>query len=413
MRATRRFGLTAAAVLLALGTACGGGDGAGDQSGENAATEDTATDTEGGETDAATEASGEPITVGFLVPQTTANALLGESLITGVEMAVDEINSSGGIDGRPINLEMGDIGDNNTQAVNALQQVAAEDPVAIIGHAWSTMQVAQNDLIRETGVPFFYSGSSVNLGQDKMENDWLFRITANDNVMASAAAKYIVDDLGVEKIGILYSNEEFGIAGRDVITEGLAQRGIEPVAVEAHESAAQDLSAQLLNLQRAGAELIVGWSFPVPTALALRQMNELQIDIPYLGGRSMALAAVLDLSTAEELDGAYGSVDGVPTAVEEADAWVERYQSKYDRTPDFFTAAYYDAVYMLKDWIEENGTEPDALREAILATEGWEGVTNTYSFQPDGESVFDAAIIQYEGAEPTILETVEISPEDA
>lgn len=353
-----------------------------------------------------------PIQIGFAAATTTGNALLGESYRGGVAFAVDEINANGGIDGRQVVVNTADIGDNNTSAVNALNLLEAQSPLLVIGHPHSTAQVAQNELIKRMGVPFFYSGSSVQVTQEELDNPWIFRISPNDGVMAAAGTRYAVDTLGVEKIGILYSNEEYGIAGRDVIVDVLDERGLEPVAMEAHEVAAQDVSAQLLNLRSAGAELIMGWSIPVPTAAALRQLNELEIDIPYMGGRSMALAAVLGLSTPEELDGAYGAVDSVISVDPSAREWSDKYMAETGKDPDFFTAAYYDLMYMIKDWIEEVGTDPEALREAILATDMYEGVgSNVYSFESSGESVFRAQVIQYSGATPEILEDVTIEPQ--
>jgi branched-chain amino acid transport system substrate-binding protein len=362
-------------------------------------------------TPSGTAASTEPIKIGLLAATTSGNALLGESYRGGVAFAVKEINAAGGIKGRQIVVKTSDIGGDNTTAVNALNEAVADNPVVLIGHPHSTAQIAQNALIKKTGVPFFYSGSSVKVTQSILDNPWIFRISPNDGVMATAATQYVLDKLKYTKVAILYSNEEFGIAGRDVITEVLAKRGLKPVAQEAHEVLAQDVSAQLLKLKTSGAEIIIGWATPIPTAATLRQLKELQINIPYMGGRSMALAAVLGLSKAEQLDGAYGSVDSVISVDPLAAEWTKKYKADTGKEPDFFTAAYYDLVYMIKDWIGAVGTDPAALRKAILETQNRKGVgSNIYSFKPTGESVFTAQVIKYTGSTPKILETVTVAP---
>jgi branched-chain amino acid transport system substrate-binding protein len=326
-----------------------------------------------------------------------------------VAFAVKEINAAGGIKGRQIVVKTSDIGGDNTTAVNALNEALADNPVLLIGHPHSTMQIAQNSLVKKSGLPFFYSGASVKINQDILDNPWIFRITPNDGVMALAAMQYVVNTLKYTKVAILYSNEEYGIAGRDIFVDVLAKKGLKPVAMEAHEVLAQDVSAQLLKLKSSGAEMIVGWATPIPTAATLRQLKELQINIPYMGGRSMALTAVLGLSKAEHLDGAYGSVDSVISVDPLAAEWTKKYKADMGKDPDFFTAAYYDLVYMIKDWIGAVGTDPAALRKAVLETKNRKGVgSNVYTFKAPGESVFTAQVIRYTGSTPKILEVVSV-----
>jgi branched-chain amino acid transport system substrate-binding protein len=338
--------------------------------------------------------------------------LLGQSYRGGVQYAVSQINARGGIDGRRIDVVTADGGDNNTQWVNSMNVLAAEKPVLIIGHPHSSALLAQSEMIKRVGVPYFFSGGSVALTQEKLDNRWIFRVSPNDGISAAVAMDYIVDELKFTKIGVLHDNTAYGIDGAAVMEETLKKRGLTLAAKESHELFASDVSAQLLKLRAAGAQIIVGWSIPVVTATTLRQVKELKLGVPYMGGRSMALSAVLGLTTSAQMDGAYGAVDSAIAADPKATAWVNNYKRFAGKDPDFFTAQYHDLVYMIRDWILQAGVKPEPLRKAILQTSNRKGVgSNVYSYNRiTGESNFSAQIVLYEGDTVKVLKTVTVKP---
>jgi hypothetical protein len=130
-----------------------------------------------------------------------------------------------------------------------------------------------------------------------------------------------------------------------------------------------------------------------------------------MGGRSMALTAVLGLVTKAQLNGSFGAVDNAVAADPTAAAWVKSYKRFAGKDPDFFTAQYYDLVYMVKDWIAKNGVKPAVLRSAILKTK-YNGVgTDTYDFtRTPGESNWSAQIVKYSGETVQVLKTITIAP---
>ena len=353
-----------------------------------------------------------PIKIGFSAAVTGTNALLGQSYRGGVAFAVEQINTAGGIAGHPIDLVTADGGDTNPGWVNSMNVLAQEKPVLILGHPHSSALIAQNDMINQVGVPYFFSGGSVALTQSKLNDQWIFRISPSDGISAVAAMDYIVNTLKFTKVGILADNTAYGIDGTAVMVAELKKLGLTPVGTESHELFATDVSAQLLKLRSEGAQIIVGWSIPVVTATTLRQIQELKLGIPYMGGRSMALTAVLGLVTNAQLDGQYGAVDNAIAADPTAAAWVKAYKRFAGKAPDFFTAQYYDLVYMVKNWIAKNGVKPAVLRAAILKTGQTKGVgSDVYDFSKTvGESNYSAQIVQYSGDTVQVLKTITVTP---
>lgn len=353
-----------------------------------------------------------PIKIGFSAAVTGTNALLGQSYRGGVAFAVSQINAAGGIAGHTIDLVTADGGDTNPQWVNSMNVLAEEKPVMIIGHPHSSALLAQSDMINKIGVPYFFSGGSVALTQEKLKNPWIFRVSPSDGISGVAAIDYAVDELKYTKIGILGDNTAYGIDGTAVMVGELKKKGLTAVGTESHELFATDVSAQLLKLRAAGAQLIIGWSIPVVTATTLRQVQELKLGVDYMGGRSMALTAVLGLVTNAQLNGAFGAVDNAVAADPAAAAWVKAYKRYAGKNPDFFTAQYYDLVYMIKDWIAKNGVKPAVLRSAILKTGVTKGIgSDSYDFsRTPGESNWSAQIVKYSGDTVAVLKTISIAP---
>ena len=352
-----------------------------------------------------------PIKIGFSAAVTGTNALLGQSYRGGVAYAVSQINAAGGIDGHEIDLVTADGGDTNPGWVNSMNVLAEENPVLILAHPHSSAVIAQNDMVNKIGVPYFMSGGSVALTQEKLKNQWLFRVSPSDGISGVAAIDYAVDTLKYTKNGILADNTAYGIDGTAVMVAALKKKGLTAVGTESHELFATDVSAQLLKLRAAGAQLIIGWSIPVVTATTLRQVQELKLGVDYMGGRSMALTAVLGLVTKAQLNGSFGAVDNAVAADPTAAAWVKSYKRFAGKDPDFFTAQYYDLVYMMKDWIAKNGVKPAVLRAAILKTK-YNGVgSGTYDFtRTPGESNWSAQIVKYSGETVQVLKTITIAP---
>ena len=353
-----------------------------------------------------------PIKIGFSAAVTGTNALLGQSYRGGVAYAVSRINALGGIAGHKIDLVTADGGDTNPGWVNSMNVLAQEKPVIIIGHPHSSAVIAQSEMINKIGVPYFMSGGSVRLTQDILKNPWIFRVSPSDGISGVAAINYAVENMKYTKIGILADNTAYGIDGTAVMVDALKKKGLTAVGTESHELFATDVSAQLLKLRAAGAQIIIGWSIPVVTATTLRQVKELKLGVDYMGGRSMALTAVLGLVTNAQLSGAYGAVDNAVAADAKAKVWSNSYKLFAKKDADFFTVQYYDLVYMIKEWITKNGVNPTALRSAILKTGPIKGTgSGSYDFtRTVGESNWSAQIVKYSGDKVKVLKTITIAP---
>jgi branched-chain amino acid transport system substrate-binding protein len=239
-------------------------------------------------------------------------------------------------------------------------------------------------------------------------NPWLFRCRPDDSVAAAAMVKYIKEDLKLTKIGIIHDSDAFGTGGADGVAANAKTQGLEIVAREKYTTKDREFTAQLLNLKKAGAEVMVVYGTnPEDVSALQRQYRQLNPGFDYVGSPSSAMKDALMLSK-EAANGLLAVTDYVPGSTEEAKVYATAYKAKYNEDMDGTAAWNYDAFNILTaaiakanvDWgtIKDDAAKVKAAREAvaknILDTQGYKGVLGTFSFSPNGDGLHEVSVVE-------------------
>jgi branched-chain amino acid transport system substrate-binding protein len=327
----------------------------------------------------------DPIVVGLTVSLTTDFALVGLSQQNGAVMAVDEINKAGGVKGRLIKLVSEDTANSNTVAVNGLHRALREKPMAILGPVWGTQNLAMEPVIREAMVPIISPTGTRRVTQ--LGNKYVFRFFTHDGIAKAGQAKFALEKLGAKKPAILTVNDEYGISGRDIMTKALEGAGVKPVAVEAMATTDKDVTAQLRNIQRAGADVLLTQIHPAPIAIVVKQARQLGLTIPHVASNALILPSTLGLVDGPDVDGVYVETVIVPAADPnpKIQDWLKRYQARFGKPGDHFALLQYDITYMLAKALDEAGPDPTpAALQARLRTLKYEGLVTLYESDDEG-----------------------------
>jgi branched-chain amino acid transport system substrate-binding protein len=350
---------------------------------------------------AAQDGSGEPIVLGIVTALTTPFALAGIHVRNGSELAAEEINAAGGILGRPIEFVIEDTANSNTTAVNAFNRVAAANPYAILGSIYGTQNLALNPLIERQRIPYFYSSGTIAVSEQG--NEWLFGLSPSDAVQARATARWVAGEMGKQRIGIQYVNNEYGQGALEVLRQTLVDEfSLEPVSVETHAAEDTDMSAQLLKHQDADVDVIIVWGHPGDVVVIAKQAVQYDLPRPFVGPSAPLLPSTLALLEGPETEWLGPVVAWVSdNPDEEMAAFRERYAEMFEEPIDFFDAIYYDAVYMLKAALEvvlpEAGDDLQAIRDGIrdqLAGMSYEGLDTMYEFDDKGRGPHAVTLVQ-------------------
>ncbi|MGI6558818.1 MAG: ABC transporter substrate-binding protein [Limnochordia bacterium] len=351
----------------------------------------------------------EPVYIGAMGAITGGSAISGEQASQGLALAEEDINAAGGVLGRPVKIIMEDSRGLPTGGVTAARKLIFQDNVVgIIGCHQSTVVMAIEPLIRQEGVICMAKGSADMI--TAAGNPWIVRVREYDTLAASAKVRHAIDK-GYTRFAIFHNTDQFGEGGRQNLIDALARHGLEPVAVEAHNTGDKDFTAQLLNIRRADPEVLIVWTHGDEHALICRQVAQLLPDVQYYG--SMAITQWSSIQMAEGTsEGAYTtSPYSYLNPDPDVQAFVKRHEERYGRPPETFTVLYYDSAMMLAEAIRRAGTTDRAkVLEELKNIKGWKGVSGIeYSFDEKGEAFNELFICRIENQQPVIIEKVSVN----
>jgi len=350
----------------------------------------------------------EELRLGFTPPVTGASAAQGSYQSKAIKLALKQINEAGGVNGKKIDLRIVDNQSTNPGALAALQKaVEAEKVLALVGSVKSTQILAASDAIKGYGVPTIVGGT--NVGITRQGNPWLFRVRPDDSIAAAAIVKYIKDDAKLTRLGILHDTDAFGTGGADLVEKYAKDAGLTVVKREKYTTKDKDYTAQLLSIKSAGAQIMVLYvPNPEDAAIVLRQYRQLGSPFKFIGTPSSVERDCLNLAR-EAAEGILGVTDYVPGASPVTRTYAADYLKEYGEEFDPTSAWTYDGFNVLVNAIKKGGEDRAKIRDAILATQGYQGVLGTFSFTPNGDGLSEVSVIQVEKGKHKLIKVVNVS----
>ncbi|MCR5798633.1 MAG: ABC transporter substrate-binding protein [Lachnospiraceae bacterium] len=309
--------------------------------------------------------SGDTLKIGGIGPVTGGAAVYGNAVKNGAQIAVDEINAAGGINGVKIEYKFEDDEHDAEKAVNAYNTLKDWNMQILMGTVTSAPCVAVTEKTKEDNVfQLTPSGSSVPCTQ----YDNAFRICFSDPNQGIASAQYIGQNNVASKVAVIYDSSDVYSSGiYEKFAAEAPNQGIEIVAAEAFTADNKtDFTTQIQKAKDAGAELVFLPIYYQEATLILSQANTMGFAPIFFGcdGLDGILGVEnFDTSLAE------GVMLLTPFAADAKDdltaKFVKTYQEKYGEVPNQFAADAYDAIYVIKAAAEKAGVKADMDASAI------------------------------------------------
>jgi branched-chain amino acid transport system substrate-binding protein len=345
------------------------------------------------------------VTIGAAAPLTGPRANLGRYFKQGVDLAVSEINKSGGVLGKRLKVVYeDDQADNPNVAINAVNRLMKVDHVtAFLGPHYSVAQMATQTIYCGKAVSITgASGDPVTASGCKT----VIRTRANDSIQARALVEYVKNTLKIDKIGVISINDDFGNAGAQRVLKALSDAGIKPVAVETHNPEEQDFSAQLGHMKNAGASLVILWTHEDESALIVRQAKQFGLDMKFAGSTSLSQPTFIKLA-GSAAEGAISTTDFVPSNPDPiSQQFVKKYEAATKTPAELYAADYYDSTYLLAKAINQAGsTDPQKIREAFGKIT-YKGILADYKCDADGDCNHQINIVEVQKGQPIVKSTV-------
>jgi branched-chain amino acid transport system substrate-binding protein len=342
-------------------------------------------------------AQGATIKIGMVIPVTGPAAESGKYALTGAKIALDRVNKAGGVLGKQVELITEDDQTTNPGAVLAFSKLAAQpDIVAFIGSIRSTQVHAMQPDLLKVGKPMMFGGTDPTL--TKLGNKWLFRFRPNDSYSGRVIASYGSETLGKKNWAVVHSTDAFGTNGSKALTEALGKIGSKVAIDQGYPNQNQDFTPVVLAIKQSGADIIGSYfTFENDLAIFARQLRQLGVNIPWVGSPSITVATAVKLA-GPALYGTYGVADYAEESSDAAREFGKLYRAASGGVaPDNFGSWPYDAVGVLCAAINKAGsTDPEKIRDAILATKGYKGAEGEYNFDQYGDGLHGYNIVRNE-----------------
>ena len=357
--------------------------------------------------------SGDTIKVGANFELTGNVANYGNATLEGLQLAIDEANEAGGINGKKIELVSVDDKSEAAESINAATKLISDDDVkVIIGPATTGLVLAETQTATDAKVPII--APCATSPEATVENGkvkpYVFRSCFIDPQQGEVMATFAAKELKA-KTAVIYvdNSSDYSKNLGKVFKEKFEAAGGKVVMEEAFLQKDQDFKATLTKLKTANADVMFVPAYYEEVGKIVKQAREMGINSAILGTDGWDDTKVVDIAGADALNNTFFS-----THYSEKDAevqgFIEAYKKKYNHAPNVFAALGYDAGKMLVDALKRAGSnDTEKIREALEATKDLKVGTGTISMDKNHNPIKTAVILEMKNGEKELK--AKIAPE--
>ncbi|MEH7125714.1 ABC transporter substrate-binding protein [Bacillus sp. JJ1532] len=347
---------------------------------------------------------GDTIKIGANLELSGGVASYGSGIASGVELAVEEINAAGGVDGKKIELVKVDNKSDAAEATNAAIKLTSQDKVtAIIGAATSGNTVAQAQIANDNKTVLISpSGTSptVTVREDGSVNEFVFRTAFIDPFQGTVAANFALNDAKVKNAAIFADNASDYAKGLAAsFKETFEAAGGTIVSEESYVAKDTDFRSTLTRIKASNPEFIFIPGYYEEVGLIVKQAREMGITVPLMGADGWDSPKLVELAGADALNNTF-IINHY--SAEDPDATIQKFVKAYGdknsgKSPDAFNALGYDTVYLLVDAMKRAGTTSDSekIKDALAATKDLALITGTITVDENHHLIKSASVLEY------------------
>lgn len=351
----------------------------------------------------ATAASAGEVVVGAVTPLTGKLAVYGEGFQKAMNLALDEINADGGINGSPMKIFFEDNNSTSKGSVSAIQKLITINKFPVIfGPAASSNFLAV--------CPIAQQNKTILIGAESAAADitkcgsYVFRVFPSDLLQGKGVAE-LAKSLGYREVVLTYINNDWGVGLSDVFKADFKKEGGTIKDEFAHEEGKTDYRSEILRIKKSAPKAVVNLTYIKEGATLLRQAYESSMEVQWLMGSASKSPKLVELAggAAEGVIGTYPTFSQeTPQYTHYKDAWDKKYPGSKTA---IFGEYNYDMVKLTARALRvAKSMSTDDIRDALIAeSQGYTGVTGDKSFDSNGDcgatygrwTVKDGHIIDY------------------
>lgn len=332
--------------------------------------------------------------IGVVSPMTGATATFGQENTNGIKLAYEKLKKG---PGKKFDLIIEDDKSEAIESTNATRKLISVDKVsALIGAPTSSLALASAPIVQAAKIPFI-TPTATNVKVTQV-GDYITRACFTDDFQGVVMAKFAFQNLKKTKGLILIENtSDYSKGLAKAFGDEFKKLGGTMASTEELTYAAKDTDFQSLlrKIKRANPDFVFIPGYYVEVGLIMKQARALGINIPFLGGDGWDSPKIFEIA-GEAVKGSFISNHFAPDDKSPVvQGFVKEYEKAYGTKPGSFAALGYDSLGILADAIKRaKSTKPSDIRDALVATKGYLGITGTISFDKDRNPTKSAVVLE-------------------
>ena len=329
-------------------------------------------------------------------------AVYGEGFKKVIDMAVEEVNASGGIKGKKVEIVYEDNKSTPKDCVTAVRKLITVDKVPVLfGPAGSSNFMAAAPVAQENKVVMLSAqGAAPALTK---AGEYIFRVFPSDILQGKGVSELCVR-LGYKDVPVMYVNNDWGLGLKNSFVENFKKAGGKVTDEIPYDENKSDYRAELIRATKGNPKATVNLTYIKEGAVMFKQAYEMGIKTQWICGSAARAPKLVELA-GKAVEGIIGTYPFVSHETKEYKSFLAAYKKKYgdDKIP-IFGDYNYDMVFITAKAIEKGGYTPDGIRKALFeVAKGYRGVTGDKTFDQDrgvgaeyGEwTIKDGKIVDY------------------
>ncbi len=335
------------------------------------------------------------IVVGVAQALSGGAAQYGVAIRNGFQLAADEINAAGGINGNRIRLVVEDEQGKKEEAINVYRKLIFQDKVLMVfGPTLSNSAASVNPIAQ--GAKMVNFGTSHTADGITAVGEFIFRNAMMEADVLPETLRVAVRKANIRKVAVLYGNDDvFTKSGYDNFRKALDDQKIPIVTTETFAKGDVDFKAQLTKIKAAGPDAVVLSALIAEGAPILVQARQLGLNVPFIGGNGMNSTKVFELAKGASDNLYIGSPWSSSNSAPANAKFIAAYTEKFKSAPDQFAAQAYDALHIASQAFRQVKFTGDIVSDRIsvagkLPAVRWEGATGAFQFRRFRDKGYDA-----------------------
>ncbi len=319
--------------------------------------------------------------IGVALPLSGDIASFGESTKRGIELALDEVNNLGGINGKSLKVIYEDTRCEGKLGVTSIKKFIEVDKVNIvIGGVCSSVALAMSTFANESltplVVPFASSPDLENAGE------YIFKIMPSDAFQGVVAAQWM-HDLGYKNIAVIFTNNAWGLGLKNAFIKESNNIGLVITTIQTTQEGQKDFRSELVNIKELNVDVIFAPTYPKEAGQMLKQAKDLGITLPVFGGDPWGGSKDLIETAGKAADEVFFTA---PMQYEgkEFKEFAQKFKNRYGIEPDAPASAGFDALHIVSLVLNGEKLTGPEIQKALSNVKNFKGATGITTFDETG-----------------------------